>query len=96
MPNIVRSNASENDLIEIGTYISQDSPTAANRLLDHIEATLMLLASYPQIGVSRPNLTKSGRSFTVDRYVIYYRPNSEGIVVIRILHSARDLRNLRV
>jgi toxin ParE1/3/4 len=34
------------------------------------------------------------RSFPVGSYVIFYRPIEEGIEVIRVLHSARDIEDI--
>ena len=44
------------------------------------------------MGPRRPELGTELRSFAVARYVIYYRPIEGGIEVIRVLHSARDVR----
>ena len=43
------------------------------------------------MGRNRPDLAPELRSFPVDNYIIFYRPISEGIQVIRVLHGARDI-----
>jgi len=41
--------------------------------------------------MARPELALAVRSFPVGNYVIFYRPHGDGIVVIPVLHGARDL-----
>ena len=31
------------------------------------------------------------RSFLIDRQVVFYQPVPDGIVLIRVMHSARDI-----
>jgi len=39
----------------------------------------------------RDELAADLRSFPVGRYVIYYRSLPNGVEIVRVLHSARDL-----
>jgi toxin ParE1/3/4 len=41
--------------------------------------------------MAREELAASLRSFPFGRYVIYYVPIEDGIDVVRVLHSARDI-----
>ena len=43
------------------------------------------------MGRQREELAQHLRSFPVGNYIIFYRPVSEGIEIIHILHSARDV-----
>lgn len=40
----------EQDLVELVSYLAAENPTAAADVLDHIEARLQTLTSYPFIG----------------------------------------------
>ena len=51
-----------------------------------------VLAEHPLMGPSRPELGATIRSFAIARYVLYYRPVTDGIEVVRVLHNARDTR----
>ena len=53
LPPCLRTARAEEDLIEIWLYIASDDPKAADKLLDRIEATFMLLAANPGIGPVR-------------------------------------------
>jgi len=79
------------DLLQIATFIAEDKPDAARRLIDLIDEKCRLLASSPEIGWLRNDLSARLRSFPVGSYIIFYRPIEDGIEVIRVLHGARDL-----
>lgn len=82
------------DLAEIWLYIARNDEAAADRFLEMIDQKLMLLSDSPYLGRERFDLSPELRSFSVKSYVIFYRPLSNGIEVIRVLHGARDLENL--
>lgn len=85
------------DVEESAIYIGQDAPEVAFRFLDAVEATLRLLANNAEIGHARafPHPGLAGlRSFAVrgfEKHLIFYRPTADGIEVLRVLHSPRDL-----
>lgn len=85
----------EDDLFEIWSYIAEDNIPAADRVESQIAAACELLASNPQIGHSRQDLTSmSVRFWTIPRlsnYVIVYDPASLPLQVIRIFHGALDI-----
>ena len=91
MPHISKTVRAESDLDEHWFYIAQDNISAADALLDGIEQRLRLLANQPGMGRPRPELAPELRSFSIERYVIYYYPQDQGIVLVRVLHSARDI-----
>ena len=43
------------------------------------------------MGRARDELAADLRSFPFGRYVIFYEPIEDGIDVVRVLHSARDI-----
>jgi len=78
-------------LIEIGVRIAMDDPAAADRWFDLIEQKCQLLATMPGMGRDRKDLHPNLRSFPAGDYLIFYRPEKQGIVIIRVLHGARDI-----
>ena len=84
----------EDDLDEIWYYIAQNNPAAADRLIDTFHDKFSLLATQPLIGQARDELRPHLRSFTVGNYVIYFHPADDRILVIRVLHAARDILQL--
>jgi len=86
-----RTDQAREDLIGIWSYIADDDPDAADRFLDEIDEVCGTLAGAPRAGRVREELSGDLRSLPVGNYVIFYRPHGDGIVVIPVLHGARDL-----
>lgn len=91
MSQIFKRPRARIDLAEIWDYIAEDSEARADAFIETISEKLQTLAESPSIGRARDILGESLRSFPVGRYVIFYLPLQDGIDVVRILHSARDL-----
>ena len=90
MPQVIISPEAENDLLEIWLYIAEDSPINADRFLDKLNEKAELIAGFNEAGSPRPELGKDMQSFPVDRYVIYFREQPEGIELVRVLRGSRD------
>src|SRR6266516_3704082 len=91
MGTILRTTKAHWDLVQISTDVGGEDPVAADRLLDIIDEKCRLLAQFPAMGRRREDLAPDLRSFPAGNYLIFYRPITEGIQVIRVLHGARDL-----
>lgn len=81
------------DVTEAYAYLSEQSPRAAERLLDRIERLTELLDRFLKIGRSRPRLGPSIRSHPIRgfRYIAFYRIEGEEVVLVRLWHGARRL-----
>lgn len=87
----------EMDLDEIAYYIATESGRldAARRVVGSIIARIFLLGENPYLGRSRDDdLGPGRRSFPVGRYVIVYRVTGGDVLVLRIVHSRRDIEAL--
>jgi toxin ParE1/3/4 len=82
------------DLTDAYTYLAERNPQAADCLLDDVEALVTLLATFPELGRIRDELRPGVRSFRVRHvhHVLFYRNEGDAIVLLRLLHGARDLR----
>ena len=89
-----KSPSADIDLLEIWSYISQDSFDAADQFLDQLEQQFDLLASSPLIGKKRDELIPGLRSLTYKNYLIFYRTRNDDVEIIRVLHGARDIEKL--
>jgi toxin ParE1/3/4 len=89
-----RTAKAEEDLIEIWTYIAQDNPQAADRLLDRLDEKSYQLADNPHLGPKRPEIADGVRSWPVGNYLILYRELDGGAEIVRYVHGARRLQNL--
>lgn len=92
MSNYVLSHEAVSDLTGITDYIAERNVTAAIKMLGKIEQTCQMLAENPGLGESRQGFGVPGcRSFTISRYVVFFRASTNGIDVARILDASRDL-----
>ncbi len=87
----------DEDLVEIAAYIWADNPEAGGRFIEAARATAEGIAAHPG----------KGASFRTDReelqgvrwvgvegfpnHLMFYRSDEAGVVVLRVLHGARDL-----
>lgn len=75
-----------------GSIYSQENPVAADESLDVIQASVSVLRSQPEMGRARPELADGLRSFpTRTPYIIFYVPCDDHLLVVRVLHHARDI-----
>ena len=81
----------EGSRLDIWQYIARDNPEAADALIDQIDAASEQYARQPLMGEIREELGHELRSFTVGKYVVIYRPADDGIVVLLVIHGARDV-----
>jgi toxin ParE1/3/4 len=91
MARLTITESARADLREIGAFIAQDSPAAARRVVERLRTQARKLAATPGIGRSRKDLRPDLFSFPVGRHVLFYRPQADGIVLVRVIHGARDL-----
>ena len=83
------------DLDALWNYIAENNPTAADRFVDELHQCFESLSKSPEIGELQPLLADGTyRRFSYRNYVIYYRPMDDGIVLVRVLHGARDHERL--
>jgi len=92
MPRIRFTNSAETDLLELWLNIAEENLVAADESLDSIQATVSLLGAQPEMGRARPELADGLRSFpTRTPYIVFYLPDEDGLLVVRVLHHARDI-----
>jgi toxin ParE1/3/4 len=91
---IVRSTDAAKDVASIWDYIANDNFDAADRVVDQFVEALNLISQWPHSGTERADLATGIRSYPVGKYIIFYRVLPTAIEVVRILHSARNLRRI--
>jgi toxin ParE1/3/4 len=94
MKTIRVAERTQEDLPEIWKYIAEENPESAERLLQTLREKFELLLGHPLIGRERNEIFFGLRSFPAGRYIIFYQPMDYGIEVLRVRHSASDLRGL--
>ncbi|MDI1310770.1 type II toxin-antitoxin system RelE/ParE family toxin [Prosthecobacter sp.] len=91
MATVAYSAIAKADLREIWDYVSEDSQLQADRLIERFRSKLEHLAQWNTLGRPRPEIARNCRSYPFGQYCFFYRPSDNGIEVIRVIHSARDL-----
>jgi toxin ParE1/3/4 len=78
------------DRLAIFDYIEADSPGAAVRIDEHIRGEVKRLKQFPEIG--RPGRIEGTRELLIAHtpYIAAYRVAGKIIVILRILHGARQ------
>ena len=91
------SRAARRDLEGIADYFADRSLATAIRFSAAAEAALSRIADAPRMGHPRTAgdpFLRQVRSWPVPGFeaiLVFYRPSVRGIVVVRILHGARDV-----
>jgi toxin ParE1/3/4 len=89
--------AAETDLVEIWLQIAGDGDyNHADEYISRLQEICVLLAGQPGMGVDRQDIAMGVRSFSVDRYVVYYEQHGSVLSVLRIWHTARDPETLSI
>lgn len=87
----------EADLDDIWYYIATRSSSIeiADRLIDSITETCVLLGKHPHLGRRRDEDLRPGlRSFPVRKYVIIYQVQDSDVLILRVIHGNRDIEAL--
>lgn len=82
------------DLLQIWTYIAQDSLAKADEVIDLLHGRFEQLARQPESGQSCDEIEPGVRRSTILGYVIYYRVTDVDVEILRVVHGARDQRKL--
>lgn len=89
------SRRADKDIEKICDFTARDNLDAANRLDERIHQTIKSLAEFPGMGHTRSDVEDRRYLFwSVGNYVIAYRIERKSLVVVRIVHGARDFRRL--
>ena len=85
------SDDARDDLNEIFRFIAKDNEFAALKLVTRLLDIIANLQENPLIGRERGELKEGLRSFPEGNYLIFYRLWAGHVLIVRVLHAARDL-----
>jgi len=94
------SSAFEADFAQIIAYYARDvTPELSRRFENCVVETFERIAACPELGRRRKDLTHPEiRSLVVagfENYVVFYQVRKEDVFIVRLLHGARNLPDLR-
>jgi toxin ParE1/3/4 len=85
----------DRDLDELWDYIADnDGSDRASNVVRRVLLQADTLAMSPHIGRARPELEPSCRSFPVQNLIIFYRPDLDGVELLRVLDGCRDIESV--
>lgn len=88
---VVLTAEAEHDLETIGDYIARGDPAAAIRFIRAIRKRCLALTDFPERFPLVPRYEAGGvRRLVMGNYLIFYRAERDRVIVLHILHGARD------
>jgi plasmid stabilization system protein ParE len=94
-PRFVFTEEAERQLVEVLDYLTAESERAAVHVRDAIYDAIGKLANSPGIDHTRADLTDRPLKFwSVYSYLLVYDPESRPLLVVAVLHGARDVAQL--
>ena len=92
MADYVFSELADQDLEDISYYTTlYFGEGQARAYRASIDQSAMTIANFPSIG--RPYMTKDGKllqKFNVGEHSLFYQPNEDGVIIVRVLHCKMD------
>jgi toxin ParE1/3/4 len=99
-PELILMPRAREDIKQIATYIGEDNPQASRAFRQTLQNIYEVLLELPEMGSIRdfrnPEM-KGIRMLPLPKfknYLLFYRPTSERLEIVHVLHGARDVRTL--
>lgn len=84
----------ESDIAGIALYIAEDNPPAAVNWYNDIMRRCRNPGEMPTMGVARPDVRPDLFTFPVGNCLILCRATSDGALIVRVVHGARQWQEL--
>jgi toxin ParE1/3/4 len=95
MSRILRiTEPAKQDLEDIWLGLEPFSIELADQCLDELQQKFLQLQQFPGVGRSREDLAPGLRSVVVRDIVILYRALEGLLVIVRVIHGRRDLKQI--
>ncbi len=91
---VLRTRSYDNDLEQVWLYKREESLSAADQTLQGIESEVDRLGDFPDLGERCPDFGALCRRPIVNKYLVYYERYDDRLEILRVVHSARDVRSL--
>lgn len=94
MTVVIVSEAAKADLLAITIYISRDNAERAGSFVEELIAKMQVVGERPLSFAAKDDLHTGMRSATHGRYRIVFRSEADKVIILRVLHGARDIRSI--
>lgn len=89
------SPESKQDLSEIFQYTKgRYGLDQARSYVRKIDSSAQALITNPHLGKGRNEIKEGLRSLVVEKHILFYRLHEESVIILRILHTSRDIEEL--
>ena len=94
MSRFILDSEVRQDLDDIWNYlgVEKGNPAAARHQIERLFEAFSTLAGQPLLGEARRDLGANVRTFVVRPFVVLYRPQTNGVQIAQVVHSARDIQ----
>ena len=82
------------DLEEFEDWMAQHNPARVASFIESLARMLDSLADMPLMGRARPEIRPGLRSIVHRSHAVFDRPTRAGIMVLRVIHGARDIASM--
>ncbi|NGO53521.1 type II toxin-antitoxin system RelE/ParE family toxin [Allomesorhizobium camelthorni] len=79
------------DMLDIWKYVAAENERAAEKIIARINDVFLLLASEPEAGRRRSELSEGLRSFPAGSYVVFYEVREKTVDIVRVVSGYRDI-----
>ena len=90
---VVVSLRARSDILDIHSFLSERSPSAADRTLARFSERFDELREFPYLGPDRNEFRTSLRGLLIDGYVAFYLVEPDRIVIVRVIDGRRDIEH---
>lgn len=94
MTAVIVSKSAKADLRAIAIYISRDNPERAASFVEELIAKMQVVGERPLSFAAKDDLHTGMRSATHGRYRIVFRSDDSKVIILRVLHGARDVQSI--
>jgi toxin ParE1/3/4 len=95
MAKLRLSSSARADLVGIRKYSNEQFSTdVANAYFLGFDAVFAMLRRHPFAGAESPDIGADVRCFLHRKHRIFYRVSGDTVLIIRIIHHARDVRGI--
>lgn len=93
MARVVILPPAEQDIVEIGRHLTDNAgPAISYAMVERIFSKIELVGEFPGVGSPRDDFRTGTRVSAVRPYLIFYTVADDAVVILRVLHAARDIK----
>lgn len=102
MLSVSFTQKAKEDIFEIVAYFMERSDSVSDRFLQSLDHTTRFLADNPEVGEvfyllsQKYSNIRTWRVSNFPKHVVFYQRNETEIVVLRIIHSSRDIEAIMI